>query len=663
MADLGYISLLVALALSIYAVGALFFGTRRRLPELVESGRNAAIATIVLIAISFFALEYLLIVQDFSIEYVADQTSVGQPIFYTITGIWGGQEGSLLFWSFLLGLYTAATFWFHRNDSPRLISYVLAVMMFVQVFFLIVLNFEAPPFTRLDFVPADGRGLNPLLQHPAMIMHPPMLYAGFVGFTVPFAFAIGGLLSGRLNATWIRLSRRWTLLAWMFLSIGILLGGNWAYNELGWGGYWAWDPVENASLMPWLVGTAFLHSVMVQEQRGMFKVWNMVLIILTFVLSIFGTFLTRSGVLESIHAFAVSNIGTYFLSFIAILLLGSFALLYDRLKLLESDRELDALVSRESAFLLNNLIFLGIWFAVFWGTIYPIVSETLTGRRVVVGPPYFNQVAGPLMLVLLLVMGVAPLLPWRRASLEKLKRNLTWPIIGGFTTVGVLALLGVRRPIVVLSLGIVGFVAAGHLMEFWRGWKAQNARSEATAVGALLELVEKNRRRYGGYIIHLGVVLLAVGIIGSTFYEQTRDVTLEPGQRATIGKYEIEFLGLQSSRNEIKERVAAPVNVWQGDRRLGGLTPALDYHFKVPGGQRETEVAVRTTPIEDFYVVLTGVYDDGSATFKIFINPLVMWVWIGGIVLLFGTWVAVWPDPREERILERIRAQDMAYAG
>lgn len=394
----------------------------------------------------------------------------------------------------------------------------------------------------------------------------------------------------------------------------------------------------------------------------MFKVWNMVLIILTFALSIFGTFLVRSGVLDSIHAFAVSNIGTYFLAFIAVLLLGSLALLYDRLELLKGERELDALASREAAFLLNNMIFLGLWFAVFWGTIYPIVSEALTGRRVVVGPPYFNQVAGPILLALLVLMGVGPLLPWRRASVSKLKANLTVPLAGGLVVAVVLLVLGVRTPAVLVALGLVGFVAAGHLMEFWRGWRAQRLRSDAGAVRALFSLIEKNRRRYGGYIIHLGVVLLAVGIIGSTFYEQTRDITLAPGERAAIGGYEIEFIGLQSGRSEIKERISAPLSVRQNGRRLGVLNPALDFHFKVPGGQRETEVAVRSTPIEDFYVVLTGAYDDGSATFKIFINPLVMWVWIGGIILLFGTWVAVWPDPREARIMERLQTRELAVA-
>lgn len=662
MADLGHLSLMVALALAVYATLALFFGTRRRLPELISSGRNAVWGALAMTALAFLALEYLLIRQDFSVAYVARQTSLGQPLFYTITGVWGGQEGSLLFWAFVLILYTAAVMYFHRDDFPELMPYVVAVMTFVLSFFLVVLNFEAPPFRRLGFVPPDGQGLNPLLQNPSMIMHPPMLYAGFVGFTAPFAFAIGALLSGRTGAAWVRLSRRWTLVAWMFLSIGILIGGNWAYNELGWGGYWAWDPVENASLMPWLVGTAFLHSVMVQEHRGMLKVWNMVLIILTFALSLFGTFLTRSGVIESIHAFAVSNIGTYFLTFIGIILLGSFFLLFERLDHLKADNELDSLVSRESAFLLNNIVFLGLWFAVFWGTIYPIVSEGLTGTKIFVGPPYFNQVTGPIILLLLALMGVAPLLPWRRASRAHLLRNLVPPSIVALVVVVGLILTGYSKFWALVALGIVAFVAAGHLMEFWRGVRAQMQRTQRNPLTALGDLIAKNRRRYGGYIIHLGVVFMVVGIVGSSFYNTEKDVTVRIGESFTVGAYQVETLPLLERQDAIKQSVIAPVRVSRNGTSLGTLDPGIDFHFKVPGGQRETEVAVRSTPIEDFYIVLAGVNDDNTVTFKIFINPLVFWLWVGGVVLVAGTWIAFWPDPREERILERVRARELALA-
>ncbi|HBY95617.1 MAG: heme lyase CcmF/NrfE family subunit [Ardenticatenaceae bacterium] len=662
MADLGHLSLMVGLALAVYATLALFFGARRRLPELIASGRNAVWGALATTAFAFVALEYLMVRPDFSVAYVASHTSIGQPLFYTITGIWGGQEGSLLFWAFVLCIYTAAVMYFHRDDFPDMMPYVVGVMTFVLTFFLLVLNFEALPFRRLGFIPPDGQGLNPLLQNPSMILHPPMLYSGFVGFTAPFAFAMAALLSGRTGASWVRLSRRWTLVAWMFLSIGILLGANWAYNELGWGGYWAWDPVENASLMPWLVGTAFLHSVMVQEHRGMLKVWNVVLIILTFALSIFGTFLTRSGVIESIHAFAVSNIGTYFLSFIGLVVLGSLFLLFERLDQLKADNELDSLVSRESAFLLNNIVFLGLWFAIFWGTIYPIVSEGLTGTKIFVGPPYFNQVAGPIILLMLALMGVAPLLPWRRASRQHLLRNLVPPLVVALVVVAGLVLAGYQKFWVLVALGIAAFVAAGHVMEFWRGVRAQRQRAHQNPFTALSELIGRNRRRYGGYIIHLGVVFMVIGIVGSNFYKIEKDVTVKPGESFTIGTYQVETLPLRGAQNAIKQSVIAPVQLSRNGTSLGELNPGIDFHFKVPGGQRETEVAVRSTPVEDFYIVLAGVNDDNTVTFKIFINPLVFWLWVGGVILVAGTWVAFWPDPREERILERVRARELALA-
>ena len=662
MAEIGQLFLMGALALAVYSVVALVAGTRRRLPDLVTSGRTAAWGVILLSAGAFFILEYLLLTQDFSVDYVRRQTSIGQPLFYTITGVWGGQEGSLLFWLLVLGAYMAAVMWFHRDDHADFMAYVTATMVGVAAFFLILVNFEAPPFVSsmqtIGAVPADGRGLNPLLQNVFMIMHPPMLYGGWIGFTVPFAFAMGALLSRRTGAAWIRLSRRWTLIAWTSLSIGILLGSYWAYSELGWGGYWAWDPVENSSLMPWLIGTAFLHSVMVQEHRGMLKVWNVVLIILTFTLSIFGTFLTRSGILDSIHAFAEGNIGIYFLTFIAVALIGSLLLLFNRLPLLRADNELDSLASRESAFLLNNIVFVGMAFAVFWGTIYPIISEAATGQRITVGPPYFNVVIGPIILGMLFLMGVAPLLPWRRASRAHLLRHLLPPTVAGLLTLPVLALMGVRQWAVYVALALVVFVTVGHGMEFWRGWRAQQLRSNEGSARAFATLIEKNRRRYGGYIIHLGVVLMTVGIVVSSFYRQQTDFTLAPGEQATVGGYTLQFTGLEQSRDAVKERLAAPVVVTDAaGRQIASMRPALDWHFKVPGGQRETEVAVKHFPTEDLYVVMTG-FEEGTVTYKVFVNPLVSLLWLGGLVLIAGSFIVVWPDPREGRILERVRARD-----
>ncbi len=663
MAETGRLSLMGALALAVYSIIALVAGARRRLPELVTSGRHAAWGVLALSIGAFAILEYLLVIQDFSVAYVVRQTAIGQPLFYTITAVWGGNEGSLLFWLLLLSLYTGAALWIHRDDSDLFMAYATAVLMGVCGFFLVLLNFEAPPFVSsmkaLGAVPPDGRGLNPLLQNFFMIMHPPFLYGGFTGLTIPFAFALAALLARRTGAGWIRLSRRWTLLAWTSLSIGIMLGGHWAYRELGWGGYWAWDPVENASLMPWLIGTAFLHSVMVQEFRGMLKVWNILLIILAFTLSIFGTFLTRSGILDSIHAFAEGQIGIYFLVFIAIVLLGSLLLLFQRLPLLRADGELDALLSRETAFLANNIIFVGMAFAVFWGTIYPIVSEAATGQRITVGPPYFNIVVGPILLGMLFLMGVAPLLPWRRASRAHLIRHLLPPAAGALLAVPLLAMAGVRTWAVHLAMALVVFVAVGHVMEFVRGWQAQRQRGAGGGVGALLALVEKNRRRYGGYIIHLGVIVMAMGIVVSSFYRDEMDRTVGANEPFRFGRYTLTFTGLMEGRDDTRERVSAPLLVQTSDgKQVAQLQPALDWYFKVPGGQRETEVAIHTFPTEDLYIVLTGINSDGTVTYKMFTEPLIGFVWLGGMVLVLGALVVVWPDPREARILERVRARE-----
>ena len=666
MAELGQLFLIGALALSVFSIIALVAGTQRQLPELVTSGHTAAWATIGLCVSTFLILEYLLITQDFSVAYVVRQTAIGQPLFYTITGIWGGQEGSLLWWLCLLALYSGAAMWIHREDNPQFMAYVTAVLMVISAFFLIVLNFEARPFvsslSKLGVIPPDGRGLNPLLQNVSMIIHPPMLYGGFVGFSVPFAFAMGALLSKRTGAAWIRLSRRWTLIAWSSLSIGIGLGGHWAYNELGWGGYWAWDPVENASLIPWLIGTAFLHSVMVQEYRGMLKVWNVVLIILTFTLSLFGTFLTRSGILDSIHAFAEGNIGAYFLTFIALVLIGSLLLLFERLPLLRSHNELDALLSRESAFLLNNIIFIGMAFAVFWGTMYPIISEAATGQRITVGPPYFNVVVGPILLGMLFLMGVAPLLPWRRASKSHLQRHLVPPVAAALGILPLLAFLGVREWPVFVALALVAFVLVGHLQEFWRGIKV--TRAKKGLLGALLALIQKNRRRYGGYIIHLGVIVMALGITISSFYRQEMDITVEQDQSFAFGGYQMTFTGLDFGRDETKEQVEAPIVVQNhSGQEIAQIAPALHFYFKIPGGQRETEPAVESFLTEDLYVVMTGFdIEESTVTFKIFIEPLIGFVWFGGFILIFGCVIVVWPDPREERILERLRSHEMVPA-
>ena len=663
MADIGRLFLMGGLLLSLYSVVALVAGTRRRLPELVRSGRIAAWATVALALGSFLALEYLLVTQDFSVQYVQSQTAIGQPLFYTITAVWGGSEGSILFWLTMVSLYPAAAMWVHRDDHPHFFAYFTAVLMGISAFFFLVLNFEAKPFVSsmvgLGGVPADGRGLNPLLQNFFMIMHPPFLYGGFTGFSIPFALAIAALMTRRTGASWIRLSRRWTLVAWGSLSIGIMLGGYWAYRELGWGGYWAWDPVENSSLMPWLVCTAFLHSVMVQESRGMLKVWNVLLIIITFTLSIFGTFLTRSGILDSIHAFAEGRLGIYFLSFIAVTLIGSLLLVFQRLPLLRAENELDGLLSRETAFLLNNVVFVGMAFAVFWGTIYPIISEAVTGQRVVVGRPYFNAIVGPMLLGMLFLMGVAPMLPWRRANRERLLRNLVWPTIIAGVAVVLLVVVGIRSAVVLAGLALVAFVASGHITEIARAAQAQRLRAGQGRLKALFTLIARNRRRYGGYIIHLGVTVMTLGIVISSVYRTELDVTVAQGEPISFGGYTLEYTGALVQSFPTKERLIAPLDVFdRSGEKVATLHPARDWYPALQ--QPETEVAIKAFPTEDLYTVFIGPNEDGTVTYKFFLEPLIGFVWLGGFILVFGTFIVVWPDPREDRILERVRAREMA---
>jgi len=660
MASIGHIMLLLSMGLAVYATVAAFLGQQRKMPELWISGRHASWAVAGTTTAAVISLGYALVSHDFSIRYVAENSNRDMPLFYTVTALWGGQTGSLLFWAWLLSIFSAVVLWQHREDYPELMPTVGAVLMGVESFFLIVLNFEANPFKLLGYIPPDGQGLNPLLQNPGMVIHPPALYAGFVGFTIPFAFAIAALASGRVGAGWIRLTRRWTLIAWVFLSIGILLGANWAYNELGWGGYWAWDPVENASFMPWLTGTAFLHSVMIQEHRGMLKVWNFVLILLTFVLSLFGTFLTRSGVIDSVHAFARSNIGTYFLAFIALVLLGTLGLLYERWDSLKSDNELDSIVSRESAFLLNNILFVGAAFAVFCGTVYPVISELVTGTKIVVSTPFFSRVEGPIFLALIALMGIAPLLPWRRASRQHLVRNFILPLTLSVGAAIVLVLAGMREIWAVVAFAVAFFVALTIFIEYYRGTRAQIKRSGDNPVRALITLVGKNRRRYGGYIIHLGVVLMAIGIIGSSFFRVEAEATLAKGESMVAGNYRLQYEQFSSYPTQNMQVHAATVTIYQNGKYLGQIVPEKNLY--VSSNQPMTEVAVRTTAKEDLYVILAGWGNNGgTVTLKVFVNPLIVWLWIGGAILILGTLVALWPDPREERVLARIRSRDLSF--
>ncbi len=692
MANVGYGALLLALVLALYAAVVALVGARRRAPELVMSARNAALTVTGLLTLAVVILEYLLISSDFRTMYVAEVTNRAMPLFFKMTALWGSQAGSLLFWSWLMSIFSGAVLLRKWGKMRTLMPYVIAVTQITLVFFISLISgvwtlLAAPlgalgltgsaqlladmvninPFHQLGFTPADGNGLNPLLRHWGMIIHPPMLYLGFVSFVIPYAFAIAALATRQTGDLWIRTTRRWTLVAWLFLSMGLLLGAWWAYGVLGWGGYWAWDPVENAALMPWLTGTAFLHSVMIQEKRGMFKVWNMVLIIMTYSLVIFGTFLTRSGVISSVHTFAQSGIGPLFLAFIGAMFISSVLLLFDRLDTLKSENELDSMFSRESIFLLQNLFFLAIFFVTFWGTIFPVVSELVAKQKAIVGPPFFNQVNGPLFAALVVLMGIAPLMPWRRASRQKLARLLLWPAVVGVIVTGGLFALGLRdlaifpgteARVLPVSLfyGIAAFTAAVTLLEFWRGMRARHRSAGEGYLFALRTLMGRNRRRYGGYLIHFGVIMMALGVIGTNFFQVETQRNLAVGESFSItspftGEYTLTYQGLRTlPAPEDVSRTGATLSVSRNGREIGVLHPTHD--FFIPQQQPMTIPSMRNSLVEDLYVIVAGWEDGGAtATFKAYVNPLVNWLWLGGLVFVLGTAVAAWPDPAEDRRL------------
>ncbi len=668
MPNIGYVAVTLALALALYAAVVAVVGAQRRLPELVDSAKNAAFGVAGFLTTAVFVIEYLLITGHYQTKYVYETSNRAAPLFYRMTALWGGQDGSLLFWSWLMSIFAALVLLKKWGSMRQMMPYVIAVTQVTVGFFVLLVVFVANPFEQLDVLPPDGAGLNPLLRHFGMAIHPPVLYIGFVAFVIPYAFAVAALITRQSGDLWIRTTRRWALAAWLFLSLGLLLGGWWAYDVLGWGGYWGWDPVENASLIPWLVGTPFLHSIMMQEGRGMLKRWNIALIILTFALVIEGTFLTRSGVISSVHSFAQSSIGPLFLSFIAVMFIFSLYLFVSRWDALKSENELDSLFSRESVFLLNNLIFLGLAVAVWWGTHFPLFSEALMGERIVVGPPFFEQTTGPLWALVVVLMGVAPLIPWRRASLKKLGEALMWPAGWGLVTAGVLYFgVGVQIPGALLGFGLCGFTLAATLIEYWRGVRARRkSRGENYAV-ALWQLVGRNHRRYGGYLIHIGVVLVAIGVIGSRGYQVETQKNLAVGQTMTIaspviGAYELTYRGLRDGQSPDDRVITeATLDVKFNGQPVGTITPTRE--FFVVQQQPMTIPAKRSTLRDDLYVILAGWEGDGqTATFKAYINPLVNWLWIGGFVFILGTIVAAWPtaQEREPRVAAQVSATGAA---
>ena len=651
--ELGPLALHLGLVLAVYAIVTSLLGAWWRRRDLVASGEHAALAVWGCVVVASAALLHALAMRDFRIEYVAAYSSSTLPLYYTVAALWGGQKGSLLFWLLILTSIAAVVELQNRQRNRELMPYVTAVLMAVATFFLMMVVFITPPFELLAVPAMEGRDLNPLLQNYWMTIHPPSLYLGFVGMSVPFAFAIAALATGKLGDAWIRTTRRWTLFAWFFLSLGNLFGALWAYEVLGWGGYWAWDPVENAAFMPWLTGTAFLHSVMIQEKKNMLKVWNMVLVIMTFALTIFGTFLTRSGVISSVHSFTQSGLGPFFLGFLALVLVVAIGLLIWRLPLLRSENELDSLLSRESAFLFNNLILVGIAFAVFWGTMFPVISEWVRGVKITVGPPFFNRVNAPLGLALLFLMGVGPIIAWRRATWAHLRRSFSFPVGVGLTGGIATLLIGGGNYWSVIAFSLIFFVLGTITAEFWRGMRARQAMLGESAPLALFRLTVKNKRRYGGYIIHLGVVMIFVAITGTSVFRQEKQVTVNQGERFDIGAYTLQYNGLEERDTPHIAYLMANIGVFHDGRQIDTLKPEKRFYKKPE--QPTTEVAIRSTLGSDLYLVL-GSYDAEThmATILAYVNPLIGFLYWGGITLAFGTLVVMWPAPA--------LARDPAYA-
>src|ERR1022692_1413191 len=646
MPELGNLALAIALILAVYSIVANIYGARRNAPDFIVSARHAIWSMCAMITIAVVVLWVALLRSDFSLEYVASYSSTTLPTAYKFTALWAGQQGSLLLWAWLLAIFTSIAAFQNRRRNPDTAPYALAVLAGVAIFFLWMLNFVTRPFDLLAVIPAEGSDLNPLLQNYWMAIHPPSLYTGYVSASVPFAFGAAALMTGKLDDGWIRSTRRWAIFSWFFLSLGNLFGARWAYEVLGWGGYWAWDPVENAAFMPWLVMTAYLHSVMIQERKDMLKVWNLALIGLAFLLTLFGTFITRSGVISSVHSFTQSGLGPYFLTFLILVALVYTGALIYRVPDLRSPAEFESYLSREAAFLFNNLILVGIAFAVFWGTIFPVLSEAVRGVKITVGPPFFNRVNGPLALGLIFLMGVGPLIAWRRMTVRNLAFHFAAPAMLGITTGLVLFGIGLTQWYVMVAASLIGFVAGTIAVEFRRGVSARRHMVHETAPRALVNLVSKNNRRYGGYIIHVGVILAFAGIVGSSFFRTEVKKSVKPGETFAIGPYQLRFIGLTPLNTPHLESATADVEVMRDGKLIKEMHPAKLF-FKKPQ-QPATKVAIRSTPLYDLYIVLAGIDEQsGMATFQVFRTPVVFWLWAGGLVRVLGTVITMWPNVRE----------------
>lgn len=660
MIDFGKYSLLFSFVLSLLVFICLIIGIRRKDGRFINLSYRGSKGIFFFLTIASSMLIYAFITNDFRIEYVASYSERSLPIFYKITGLWAGQKGSLLLWGWLLSLFTfIVIIRDEKKVNSVFLPYVLLFLNLTLLFFLLLINFVTPPFEMIARFPQDGNGLNPLLQNPGMVFHPPTLYLGFVGFTVPFAFAMAALVMEDLGDWWIKKTRAWTLFSWIFLTLGVVFGGWWAYKELGWGGVWGWDPVENASIMPWFTATAFLHSVIIQERRGMLKIWNLSLILLTFSLVIFGTFITRSGIISSVHSFGQSPVGFVFLGFLFLIMAVGIYLIWTRYeKLKEKNPRIESFLSRESSFLYNNIIFLGICFAVFWGTIFPLISEAVKGVKISVGPPFFNTIISPLFLLLLILMAICPLLGWRKTSSKGILKNFSIPLSLMGLSLPILFIAGIRdfMPLFFYSFSL--FVLMSLLRDFYIGTRAIRKSSGKGWLSSFWSLVIKNRRRYGGFVVHIGIVFIVLGLASYGYYQYKENFALKEGQEFTVKNYRLKYVRLTSFEKRNYEGVGSLIEVYNSGKFKGIIRPEKRFY---KNQEPTTEVAILSNIFEDLYLILDGWNNDNSIALTVVINPLLSWIWVGTGVVVFGTIWAVLPKRKRDDELDIIEKDIILY--
>ena len=643
MGDLGTISLWMALALAAYSSVASVAGKVRGSAGLVQSAQAAMYATVVVLFVSTMSLVVSFIARDFEIAYVARHSDLAMPDRFTWVAFYAGNEGSLLYIAMVLAVMATIAVWRAPERVRDALPYTTGSLMLILTFFLAVTAIMANPFEKLPFIPADGEGINPLLTHFGMFFHPPALMAGLVGISIPFSFGLGSLLAKQTGDEWVDPGRVWGIITWALLASGLLLGSWWAYTILGWGGFWFWDPVENAAFMPWLALTAFIHSIMVQKRRGMFRMWNIALINVAFGLALYGMFMNRGGSVPSVHSFGASTLGWVFLMFLAVGVIVPFVIFFWRYPLLKSARDLDSMLSREAAFLFNNLLLLAIAFVTLWGTVYPLISRLTSGEEITVARPFYDQVNGPLMLALVFLMGVGPMLPWRRANWASVRRALAVPAGVAVLTLVVLLAVGLRQWYALTGFALVAFVGSGILMEWYRGVRARHRNSNENYAAAFANLIWANRPRYGGYIVHLAVIMVALGIVGTSFFNTQKDVVMSPGDTAAVRDYEIRYLGTTQAIYGNRTEFISSVEVYRDGQLLDTISPNRAFYPSF--NMASTRAAIRSSPVEDFYVVPSENLSDGDVGFRILINPLMWWMWVAGPVMILGTVVALWPEP------------------